>query len=187
MERIKTNYDDHRFGLQSRLETLNLRLGERARVNLALGLGRVPKLSARILRKLDSAGLLGRHLFVVGSHAPFAHEAAAGIFFESGLTETTDVDLLRDVRRRLRVALVDARAEGVIGLLKKVDRSFTVRRNNWVSRRDDREPLKRGRDFSQAKTVATVAVEYWRLAFDAKELSALPAHLVQASDALLAA
>ncbi len=75
---------------------------------------------------------------------------------------------------------MDARAEGVIGLLKKVDRSFTVRRNNWVSRRDDREPLKRGRDFSQAKTVATVAVEYWRLAFDAKELSALPAHLVQA-------
>jgi hypothetical protein len=130
------------------------------------------------------------------------------------------------------VALVDARAEGVIGLLKKVDRTFRVQRNSfravnadgyyvdiirpfekdellagnvrigsgddleataiaglqwlihapkfeqivigddgiplwmscidprafalhkyWVSRRDDREPLKRGRDLSQAKAV----------------------------------
>jgi hypothetical protein len=90
-ERIKTDYDAHRFGLQSRLETLNLRLGEMTRVNRAMGLGRVPKLSARILRKLDSAGLLGRHLFVVGTHALFAYEAAAGIFFESGLTERMSI------------------------------------------------------------------------------------------------
>jgi hypothetical protein len=60
--------------------------------------------AARILRRLDEAGLMGRHLFVVGTHALYAYEAAAGITFESGLTATTDVDLRSDARRRLSLA-----------------------------------------------------------------------------------
>jgi hypothetical protein len=263
-ERIKADHDTHRDGLKRRVATLSKRIDEMARVNRAMGIGRVPKLAARILRKLDVAGLLGRHLLVVGTHAMFAYEAAAGIFFESSLTETMDVDLLRDVRRRLSFALVDVRAEGVIGLLKKVDHTFTARRNSfravndegyyvdlirplekdemrpvrarigaadddieaaaidglewlinspkfeqivvgddgiplwlscpdprafalhkyWVSRRDDREPLKRRRDAEQARAVASVAVQYLRLGFDAKVLSALPAELVAAGDTL---
>jgi hypothetical protein len=263
-EHIKIEHDSHRDRLQRRIGTQRARLAEMARVNRAMGLGRVPKLAARILRRLDTAGLLGRHLFVVGTHAMFAYEAAAGIFFESSLTETTDVDLLRDVRRRLSLALVDVRAEGVLGLLKKVDRSFTAQRNNfravndegyyvdiirplekdemravntkigqhgadiepaaiaglewlinapkfeqivvgddgiplwlncpdprafalhkyWVSQRDDRNPLKRGRDLTQARAVAAVAVQYLRLGFDAKVLSALPANLVRVGDSL---
>jgi hypothetical protein len=265
-ERIKADHDSHRDRLKQRLATLVGRMEEMVRVNRAMGIGRVPKLAARILRKLDSAGLLGRHLFVVGTHALFAYEAAAGIFFESSLTETTDVDLLRDVRRRLSFALVDARAEGVIGLLKKVDRTFTAHRNSfravndegyyvdlirplekdemrsvsarigaadddieaaaiaglewlinspkfeqivvgddgiplwlscpdprafalhkyWVSQLDDRNPLKRRRDAEQARAVATIAVQYLRLGFDAKVLSALPADLVRAAPSLVA-
>jgi hypothetical protein len=264
LERVKAGYDEHRDRLLSRLEAMASRIEGMARVNRAMNLGRVPKLAARILRRLDSAGLLGSHLVVVGTHALFAYEAAAGIVFETGLTATADVDLLWDARRQLSVALVDVPTDGVLGLLKKVDRSFTVRRGSfravnadgyyvdiirpfeademrasktrigdaddieaaaieglewlinapkfeqiavgddglpvwiscvdprafalhkyWVSQRDDRAPLKRWRDMAQAKAVAALATDHLRLRFDAKELSALPARIVQASAALL--
>jgi hypothetical protein len=136
-EQLKADHDSHRDRLRGRIDTLDGRMREMARVNRAMNLGRVPKLAARILRRLDAAGLLGRHLFVVGTHAMFAYEAAAGVLFESSLTETTDIDLLRDVRRRLSFALVDVRAEGILGLLKKVDRTFAVQRNNFRAVNDE--------------------------------------------------
>jgi len=264
-EQIKADYTDQRTRLKRRLTTLDGRLKKMAAMNRAARLGRVPETAARILRRLDAEGLAGRHLFVVGTHALFAYEAASGVVFESGLTATGDIDLLWDVRRRLSLALVDARAEGVLGLLKKVDRSFEARRNSfraindegyyvdlirpldkdeprfaiagigdadddlqaaalagldwlinapkfeqtvmgvdgrplwmscidprafalhkyWVSKRDERDPLKRRRDFAQAKAVAAVATQYLGLSFKAKELSALPSELVQAATLLL--
>jgi hypothetical protein len=264
-ESIKADYDRHRDRLKDRISTLEARLRDMARVNRAMGIGHVPTIAAKILRRLDASGLLGRHLFVVGTHAMFAYETAAGILFESSLTATTDVDLLWDVRRRLSLALVDARAEGILGLLRKVDRTFTAQRNSfravndggyyvdmirargkdeirtantkigpvqddleaiglagmewlintpkfeqivvgadgmplwmscidprafalhkyWVSRRDDREPLKRRRDITQARAVASVSVQYLQLEFTAKDLSALPADLVQAGPTLV--
>jgi hypothetical protein len=90
-----------------------------------------PRVAAHVLPKLDSEGLLGRQLFVVGTHALFAYEAASGVLFDAGLTATTDVDLLWDVRRRLSLAMVDVRAEGVLGLLRKVDGTFTAQRNSF--------------------------------------------------------
>jgi hypothetical protein len=264
-EGIKVDYDQHRDRLRRRISTFDARLRDMARVNRAMGIGHVPTIAAKILRKLDAAGLLGRHLFVVGTHAMFAYETAAGILFESSLTATMDVDLLWDARRRLSLALVDARAEGVLGLLRKVDATFTAQRNSfrainddgyyvdiirapgkdemrtagarvgpvqddleaigfagmqwlistpkfeqivvgsdglplwmscidprafalhkyWVSRRDDREPLKRRRDLTQARAVASVSVQYLQLGFAAKDLSALPAELVQAGPTLV--
>jgi hypothetical protein len=76
-------------------------------------------------------------LFVVGTHALFAYEAASGVVFDSGLMATGDIDLLWDARRRLSLALVDARAEGVLGLLKKVDRSFAAQRNSYRAVNDE--------------------------------------------------
>jgi hypothetical protein len=264
-ERIKADHDLHRNHLRRRLVTLNGRIRGMARVNRAAGLGRVPTTAARVLRMFDATGLLGRHLFVVGTHALFAYEVASGVLFDSGLTATTDIDLLWDARRRLSLALVDARAEGVLGLLRKVDSTFRASRNSfraindegysvdiirafaknevraantrigqadddieaaalagmqwlinapkfeqivigadgiplwmscidprafalhkyWVSRRDDRDPLKRRRDMAQAKAVAAAAVQYLGLDFNMRDLSALPAELVQASEMLL--
>jgi hypothetical protein len=264
-EQIRSDYTAQRTRLRRRLTMLDKRLGDMARVNRAAGLGRVPQTAARILRRLDTEGLLGRHLFVVGTHALFAYEAASGVLLDTGLTATADVDLLWDVRRRLSLALVDARAEGVLGLLKKVDRSFAAGRNSfraindegyyvdllrplekdearsspvkigeadddleaaalaglhwlinapkfeqtvvgtdgrplwmscvdprafalhkhWIAQRKDRDPLKRRRDIAQAKAVAAVATQYLGLAFKAKDLSALPADLVQAATSLL--
>jgi len=51
--------------LKSRIRQTAARLKAMARVNRALYLNRVPKDAALILRELDAAGLLGRHLFVI--------------------------------------------------------------------------------------------------------------------------
>jgi len=137
LEKVKADYTEHRTRLRRRVTGLEMRVKEMARLNRAFNLGRVPVIAARILRKLDQEGLLGKHLFVVGTNSLYAYEAAAGVLFETGLTATEDVDLLWDVRRHLSLALVDTRKEGVMGLLRQVDRSFAARANAFRATNDE--------------------------------------------------
>lgn len=263
-EQIKDDYTAQRTRLKRRLTSLDKRLKDMEAMNRAANIGRMPEIAARILRKLDAEGLLGNQLFVVGTHALYAYEAASGVIFDTGLTATGDIDLLWDTRRKLSLALVDVREQGVIGLLKRVDRSFTSRPNSfrainedgyyvdlirpmekdeafrpssrigdpdddleaaaviglqwlinapkfeqtvmgmdgrplwmscidprafalhkfWLSKRDDREGIKRQRDAKQAKAVAWVASRYLGLDFSAKALSALPIDLVSGAKEL---
>src|SRR5262245_60063439 len=104
-ERIKDDYMEQRGRLRQRATRLKSRLEEMDQINRAHMLGRVPDTAARVLRKLDEEGLLGKQLFVVGTHSLFAYESRSGVLFESGLTATTDVDLLWDVRRKLSLAV----------------------------------------------------------------------------------
>jgi hypothetical protein len=123
---------------QDRLEGLKARLDKLAPVNRAMGLGRVPRLAARILQQCDEHHLLGEHLIVVGTNALFAYEALAGVQTQSDLIATGDIDLLYDARRHISLASKDIRTEGLIGLLRKVDQSFTVmhRRGYRATNRD---------------------------------------------------
>lgn len=137
LEKVKADYSEQRMRLRRRLSGLETRLKDMARLNRAFNLGRVPIIAARILRKLDQEGLLGKHLFVVGTNSLYAYEAAAGVVFETGLTATEDVDLLWDVRRHLSLALIDTRKEGVLGLLRQVDHSFAARANGFRATNDE--------------------------------------------------
>ncbi|MDF1563717.1 MAG: nucleotidyltransferase domain-containing protein [Deltaproteobacteria bacterium] len=109
------------------LKRLEARLDQMAPVNRALELGRVPTLTARILRRLDREGLLGTHLLLVGTNALFAYEARAGGHLESDLLATGDADLLWDARQGIELLDDAVRAEGILGLLQKLDRSFQLR------------------------------------------------------------
>lgn len=109
------------------LEALSARLDQMAPVNRALNLGRVPKLTARILRMLDQQRLLGTHLLVVGTNALFAYEARAGVHLPSELLATQDADLLWDVRSRIELLVPEVRRHGILALLQKVDHSFRKR------------------------------------------------------------
>lgn len=111
---------------EDRIASLSKRLERLALVNKAVGLGRVPLLAARILRKLDEAGLLGRNVTVVGTNALFAYESLAGVRFSGDALATGDFDILWDTRTRLRLAVEEYRVEGVLGLLRRVDRSFEM-------------------------------------------------------------
>lgn len=109
--------------LKERLGSLRARLAVAARVAKALRIARVPKTAAAVLRVLNRAGLLGRNIIVVGTHALYAYEAAGGVHFDSSVMETADVDILWEARSRLTLA-ADVRGAGLIGLLRRADRSF---------------------------------------------------------------
>lgn len=106
-----------------RITALQQQLSARAPVLRARGLGRVPTLTARVLRKLDDLGWLGTSLLVLGTNALFAYEAAAAIRIETGLLATDDVDILLDIRRRLTLS-GDVNQRGLVGALQSVDSSF---------------------------------------------------------------
>ena len=105
---------------RDRLKSLTNRLDEMASVNTAVGLGRVPKTTARIIRRFDEVGLLGKNIFVVGSNALFAYEMAAGLLLSADVVATGDVDLLWDTRRGLRLVLSEFRKDGILGLIPTV-------------------------------------------------------------------
>lgn len=110
-----------------RLKGLAAKLDQMAPLNKAHGLGRVPRIAARILRSLNDHELLGSQLFVVGTNALFAYEARAGVRIASELMSTEDVDLLFDSRRRLSLMGREIREIGLLGLLRRTDQSFAPR------------------------------------------------------------
>jgi hypothetical protein len=108
--------EERQAGLRQTLEGM-------ARVNRAMGLGRVPRLVGRILRRLDEAGVLGQQVCVVGTNALFAYEAHAGLRFDGGLLATNDIDIALAARRNLGLAS-RLMPDGLLGLLRKVDPTF---------------------------------------------------------------
>lgn len=123
-EQIKADYTAQRTELRSRLTRLEKNLAGMDRINKAMGLGRVPRIAARVLQRIDEADLLGKHVVVAGTHCLYAYEARAGIFFGGDLTATKDIDFLFDIRQRFTFIMHDMKELGFIGLLKQVDGSF---------------------------------------------------------------
>jgi hypothetical protein len=123
-EKVKEDYTTQRTALRARLTRLAKRLEAMAPVNKAMGLGRVPSIAARVLRKLDDRGLLGTHVFVAGTHALYAYEVRSGILFSGELTATTDIDFLWDARQRFTFLMQDINQRGVLSLLQQVDETF---------------------------------------------------------------
>lgn len=137
-ERIKQEFDTGRSDARRRFEAARAVLERQGAINRALGLGRVPLTGARIVRALDEAGLLGKRLRVVGAHAVYAYEAAAGVFVDPEVTTTEDIDLLFDARRELRfVASHELGEAGLLGILKRIDKTFERARENFRAVNDD--------------------------------------------------
>lgn len=122
----KAQHDARRAALQKTVRGLAKRLDEMAPINRALGLGRIPTIGARILRELDSEGLLGSHVIVAGTNALYAYEAATGTILPAEYVATTDADLLWDTKQSLLLAATGVRREGIMGILRRVDRSFVA-------------------------------------------------------------
>jgi hypothetical protein len=108
---------------------VNEKIQEQARLNKALRLNRVPNVIARVLRELDNAGLR-EDFTVIGTQALYAYEATAGVHFILELLASGDVDLLYDARKKLTVASDKLDGHGLLGLLKKADRTFECIREN---------------------------------------------------------
>ncbi len=136
-ERMMKEYMAQRKRLRDRRQKLGAVVKRLAPINRAYRIGRVPKIAAGILRALDAEGLLGRQLLVIGTHSLYAYEAAAGVHLEDNLIATTDIDLLWDTRRRLKLAVLDSEWDGILGILRRVDPSFARSRATYRAANND--------------------------------------------------
>ena len=130
-EALLASFVEGRSAAQARLQGITEKIQEQARLNKALRLNRVPRVVARVLRELDRAGLHDSFT-VIGTQALYAYEAAAGSHFLLELLASGDVDLLYDARQKLTVVSEKLDGEGLLGLLKRADKTFEcVRKNGY--------------------------------------------------------
>lgn len=110
-----------------RLRQLQEQLDVMQRMNRALRVGRVPNVVVETLNVLERAGI-AEHFLVVGTHALYAYETAAGVRIPDGAMATRDVDLFFDTRKGVKLfSSLDRIDSSMIGLLRKVDKTFRVR------------------------------------------------------------
>ena len=269
-ETMQSEFERGRDEAKTRFKTIDAVLTRQAAINRALALGRVPKISADIIRALDRSGALGNGIRVVGTNAIYAYEAPAGVMVDSSIATTGDIDLLFDSRRNLRlVGSEDVSEQSLIDVLHTVDKTFAKTRQSyraqnangylvdlikpmrnppwkkdgdsigptaggnltaseieglvwlenapafeavaidergyplriiaadprvwaihklWVSKRPDRDPVKKLRDAAQARAIGAIVARHMpHLPFDADELKMLPKSVVEASAILFEA
>lgn len=253
-EKIYTQFHQGKTRSKERILSLKQSVVRQSKLSIAVGINRVPKTPAQIIRLLDQEGLLGKGVSVLGTHSIYAYEAAAGLFVANDLMATLDIDLLFNTQHKLKLSN-ELEIIGLIGLLKKVDKSFELAEgvqyravndrgfivelikktpeppfkvesqlissrkddlkavemdglkwlNNapafrktaiaedgipvdlvvpdpryfalnklWISQKADRAPIKRPRDYQQAKVIANIAVNYLNLPFDNAFLQVFP-------------
>lgn len=123
-EKIYDEFHEHKAAKESRLAALTAALMETQRQNKALKAGRTPEIVVALLNAVREAGL-EEHFIVVGTHALYAYEAAAGVRIVPGVLATKDGDLLWDARKRLQFVLDLGRDAGsMLAVLRRVDPSF---------------------------------------------------------------
>lgn len=123
-EAIHEEFHRHKAPREERLKTLQASLNEAERFNKAAKAGRVPNVVIAVLRAFERHGL-GKHFTVVGTHALFAYEAAAGVRIVQKALATVDVDLLWDARKRVRFETdIQHLDRSVLSLLQEADKTF---------------------------------------------------------------
>ncbi len=110
--------------VESRYRSLRDELKSAERLNKALKAGRVPAMVVSVLQTIEDAGL-GQHFTVVGTHALYAYEAAAGVRIVQGALATQDIDLLWDARRCVRfITDIHRLDSSVLRVLQRSDATF---------------------------------------------------------------
>jgi len=128
-EAIYASFMQRKAAAESRVKELSAALVRHQRMNRALFVGRVPTIVIDILQTLQRSGV-AEHFTVVGTHALYAYEAAAGVRVQSAAVATRDVDLLWDTRKRFKLATQLKRLDSsMLALLRKVDKTFELRRD----------------------------------------------------------
>lgn len=122
-ERIFREFQAGKARAEERLDKINAELQEQSRLNKALRLNRVPLVIAKVLRQLNDHDVLG-DFTVLGTQALYAYEAMAGVLFLASLLASGDVDLLYDTRKKLTLVGRKMDGKGLIGILRKADRTF---------------------------------------------------------------
>ena len=127
-EAIYARFTQRKRESAERVAGLQAALVQQQRLNRALRVGRVDPLVVALLARLASTQL-SEHFRVVGTHALYAYEAAAGVRLDAETLATRDIDLLWDTRKRIIFSTQLARvSSSMLGVLKKVDATFRMRK-----------------------------------------------------------
>ena len=125
-EAIYASFMARKQSAQERLKALRAQLLTQQRLNRALRVGRVPNVVVGIINALEIIGVQ-EHFLVVGTHALYAYETAAGVRITEEAMATRDVDMLFDTRKRIAFFTAMKKLDSsLIGVLRKVDPSFEV-------------------------------------------------------------
>lgn len=113
---------------QSRLKAMRVRAEEMRRLNKAYRVGRTPSIVVKCLKAIEEAGLTDQFI-IVGTHAMYAYETAAGVRVESGALATQDLDMLFDMDKLRAFAsqMKQSDARSLIEVLRRADPTFRVR------------------------------------------------------------
>ena len=123
-ERIYADFSARKSELEARLKSIRAALKDAERLNKALKVGRVPSIVVSVLQTIEDAGL-GEHFTVVGTHALYAYETAAGVRIVQAALATQDVDLLWDARKRVRFLTdIGKLNTSMLRVLQSADPSF---------------------------------------------------------------
>jgi len=126
-EEVHREFTATKRDLNGRIKSINEEIARQAKFCVAASVNRVPRLAADIVRSLDASGLLGSHLIILGSHAMYAYEMAAGVQLKAGLLQTADLDTLLNSWAEIELAGSIGSA-GLLGILQGVDKTFKPQR-----------------------------------------------------------
>lgn len=123
-EKTYQEFTARKLELETRLKSLRAAMVDAERLNKALKAGRVPNVVVSILQALEDSGL-AQHFTVVGTHALYAYETAAGVRIVPGALATQDVDLLWDARKRVSfVTDLEKLDTSMLRILQRADATF---------------------------------------------------------------
>lgn len=127
-EAMYNKFFETKNSAEARQSSLRQALNRHQKLNRVLHVGRAPAIVVEILNVLSTAGL-SEHFTVVGTHALYAFETAAGVrIADASAMETRDVDLLWDTRKRVQfVTQLNFQGSSLVRLLQKVDPTFAIR------------------------------------------------------------
>lgn len=137
-EEMFASFQARKERAEARLRAMKLRLDEQRKLNRLYRVGRTPNVVVRVLAALEAAKLADKFM-VIGTHAMYAYETAAGVLVESSALATRDLDLLFDARRRVAflTSLQHGEDQSLIKVLQKADPSFRVMRDQLQTARND--------------------------------------------------
>lgn len=136
-ERMYESFMGRKREREARLATINQSLQVQQRLCRAQRVGRMPSVPVRVLKTLDDAGL-AEHFLVIGTHALYAYETAAGVRITQEAMATQDVDILFDMRTRLEFSSTMSKLDSsLLNLLRKADPTFRLLEHQKYTLRND--------------------------------------------------
>ena len=128
-EAIYTSFMARKTASEERLKQLAEAVSQHQRRNRAERVGRVPGIVIDLLNAMDEHEV-SQNFTVVGTHALYAYEAAAGVRIDSAALATQDVDFLFDTRKRIKLVTHLGKIDhSILSILKTVDKTFELKDN----------------------------------------------------------